>query len=99
MAFIRRRTAKEIQATRPTLKVVPPLQGAQLPSYSGEEGACGKCGATGARTAYHNESRTCIHLNGVPSVRWGKERMHRSCRTCGYVWDEQVPSPEESCGD
>ena len=92
MAFIRRKTAKEIQTARPPLRLVPPLESAQLPPYSGERGTCEKCGSSGAGTAYYDPRRSCTHYNGPGAlVRWGQERMHRSCRTCGYAWDEQLP--------
>ena len=53
--------------------------------------ACAKCGSTEAFIAYRNSDR-CLHDTGDSEV-WSDashERLHRQCRTCGYMWDEAV---------
>lgn len=59
-----------------------------LPPYSGEGGACPKCGCEDAETTYLSYGR-CIH--GVENLVVGalsNERLHRECARCRYSWDE-----------
>ena len=60
-----------------------------LPPYSGEEPLCSKCNEFGASTTYM-QGGTCHHW-GSENVVIGlqaNERLHRSCKNCGYQWDE-----------
>ena len=58
----------------------------ELPAYSGANATCVKCGWRGADTAYKTSERTvdgCEIYAAVPTPR-----LERSCRRCGYRWDE-----------
>lgn len=57
----------------------------ELPPYSGDDAVCAKCGFGGADTEYQ-AIRT---YNGMLS-----EQLRRTCKRCGYAWDEAVSTDE-----
>jgi hypothetical protein len=87
-----RRARTQPETPAPTFpRQTPPLAGEKLPPYSAATGVCAKCGTDVPYTEYYDARRTCVHRNGPgPRVRWGQERMHRTCRRCGFEWDEDV---------
>lgn len=75
----------------PKLRLVPPLEGIRLPSFTDNGGSCPKCGQRAAKTLYFSAQQTCIHEDqDGPRLRWGQERLHRTCKECGYARDEEV---------
>lgn len=92
---------KEDPKPAPVTPPSMPLDGVVLPPYSGETARCVKCNSTGARTTYMAEKVICDHWGSGFGGRftYGQERMHRECRTCGWVWDERCYQPEENDHD
>lgn len=75
----------------PKLRLVPPLEGIKLPPFTGNGGSCPKCGQQDAKTMYFSVGESCYHNdNEGPKLRWGQERLHRTCKECGYARDEEV---------
>lgn len=92
---IRSKPTQQVPAPAPKLRLVPPLERLKLPPYSGHSGACVKCGQEAANTRYYSEGQSCIHEDqDGPRVRWGQERLHRTCKECGYSRDEEVRQQE-----
>lgn len=92
MRYLRRKTTEALPPPSPASRITPPLEGVELPSYSAEEGTCGKCGAARAGTAYCPTTVACTHISNLGrKAMWGQERMHRACTRCGFAWDEQLP--------
>lgn len=88
---IRKGAPQEVPAPAPKLRLVPPLEGLKLPPYSAHGGSCPKCGQRAADTRYFSEGQSCLHGDqDGPRVRWGQERLHRTCKECGYARDEEV---------
>lgn len=92
MKYLRRKTTETLPAPAPPSRIIPPLEGVELPSYSAQKGICEKCGAMDALTSHHAPGRSCTHAwkAGWRTV-WGQERMHRTCSVCGFAWDERLP--------
>lgn len=77
----------------PPARVPTPLDGVVLPPYTGKDTRCVKCNGRKAKTQYLWERMICTHVK--QSCVHGQERMHRTCKTCGWSWDEAVYQPEE----
>jgi len=60
-----------------------------VPTFSGDEPTCPKCGHVGASTEYRGFG-DCVHEGNVVLGFGENERLHRECRRCGYTWDEAV---------
>ncbi|WP_330173024.1 hypothetical protein OG875_05095 [Streptomyces sp. NBC_01498] len=61
-----------------------------LPPYTGPGVVCPKCGGEGADTEYRAHG-TCLHSPTDDVIGLNpNERLHRTCGTCGYAWDEAV---------
>lgn len=62
-----------------------------LPTYSGRDSHCPKCGNTGASVQYFAYGE-CVHGGMVLEVAgyMPNERLHRECSNCSYMWDEKV---------
>lgn len=58
-----------------------------LPTFSGDEPVCPKCGHQGADTEYRDHG-SCVHPGGLVAGVHPHERLHRECLRCGYAWDE-----------
>lgn len=71
-----------------------------LPKFSGACARCPKCLATATGAAYMTTG-TCSHRGDGESViidtvgGTPNPRMHRTCRNCGYQWDEQAADADE----
>lgn len=91
-----RKPLEAVPAPAPKLRLVPPLEGVELPSYTAEDGECVKCGADFAKVEFLASGQTCTHVHGSGwKAMWGQERLHRTCRDCGYSWDEAVIGNKE----
>lgn len=72
-----------------------------LPAYTGPMGTCVKCGTNEADTTYLSAG-ICAHgddgYNETVTSHGGDlggERLHRTCRRCGYQWDEACKDAEQ----
>lgn len=65
-----------------------------LPPFSGHSTTCAKCGRHAQHEVTYLADGWCTHAGQDSAVvnimggDAGQERLHRSCTTCGYTWDE-----------
>lgn len=67
---------------------------AKLPTYTGEDATCAKCGNVGATTQFRAQGQ-CIHFPGRETTMGYQpnERLHRQCNRCEHQWDEATLNP------
>lgn len=67
---------------------------AELPPFSGDDPVCVKCGFVGAQTAWA-PVRLVSDLGPGGELRWEPECLRRSCRRCGFGWNEATVASAE----
>lgn len=64
-----------------------------LPSFSGDDPTCPKCGMVGATTTWRPSFIVGdCHHSGIGAMQ-GVEHLDRECRRCDYQWPEAAIQP------